>query len=118
VWTIGDEALQKVAIDEMQKAMSLTGAHGGNVVIFKDWDLFGKSNIVPNKPSFNSAHAKKLFQRNPTDSSAIPQLLYIDIVNAEKFFLRKGQAKKDRLHLWQILEALLPYFQGLRLKEG
>lgn len=118
VWTIGDEALQKLAIDEMQKAVSLTGAHGGNVVIFKDQDLSRKSNSVPNKPSFSGVHAKKLFQENPTDSSAIPRLLYVDVVNAEKNFLRKGQAKKDHLQLWQMLEALLPYFEGLRLKEG
>ena len=72
VWIIGDVALQKVAIVEMQMVVSFKGAHGGNVVIFKDQDLFRKPNNVLNKPSFNGTHANKEFERNVIDASVIP----------------------------------------------
>lgn len=52
--------------------VSFKGAHGGNVVIFKDQDLFRKSNNVLNKPSFNGTHANKEFERNVIDASVIP----------------------------------------------
>lgn len=35
IWTITDSYLQMQAITEMEKIVSLTGAHGGNFVIFK-----------------------------------------------------------------------------------
>lgn len=66
IWTIRDQALQKSAVEEMQRLVSLTGAHSGNVVIFKDEELSGKGNNVPNKPNFSGAHAMKLFVDNPT----------------------------------------------------
>ena len=51
VWTIGDVALQKKnSIDEMLRVVSLTGAHGRNVVLFKHQDLSRKANNIPNKP--------------------------------------------------------------------
>jgi hypothetical protein len=118
IWTIRDDALRKSAIREMERAVSLTGAHGGNVTIFKDEDLSGKSNNVPNKPSFNGAHALKLFKLNPNILGNPPRKLYVDIVNAEKNTLNKGQAKRDRLELWHALDALQPYFTGLRLTNG
>ena len=117
VWTIGEEAIQKTAIHEMQAAVSLTGAHGGNVIIFKDNELSGKSNNVPNKPSFSGAHALKMFMIDPSDEAEIPRKLYVAVVNAEKNFLGKGQTKRDKLKLWQTLEEVKPYFGGLRLTE-
>jgi hypothetical protein len=114
VWTIRDKEMQKNAIDEMQKVVSLTGAHGGNVVIFKHAELSGKSNNVPNKPSFGGAHALKLFKENPLELQC-PRKLYVDVINSEKNFSNLGQARRDRLDLWQMLDNLLPYFKGLRL---
>jgi len=53
----------KRLVDEMQRVVSLIGAHRGNVIIFKDENLPGKSNLVPTKPSFFGAHVfKRLFQ--------------------------------------------------------
>jgi hypothetical protein len=101
----------------MEKIVSLTGAHGGNVVIFKDTDLSGKSNNVPNKPSFSGAHAMKFFSPKPDDTSENPRPLYVDLVNAEKNFNNNGQDKRDRMKVWAALDALRPYFSGLRLEE-
>jgi hypothetical protein len=132
IWTIRDEALKKQVVDEMQRVVSFTCAHGGNVIIFKDDDLSSKSNSVPNKPSFSGAHSLKLFQSidkikgantgNPLNNAnslnnANPRKLYVDIVNAEKNLLRNGQAKKERLDQWIALDALRPYFSGLRLTD-
>jgi len=83
------------------------------VTIFKDEDLSGKSNNIPNKPSFCGAHALKLF--NPNIHKNPPIKLYVDIVNAEKNTLNKGQGRRDQLELWHALDALRPYFTGLRL---
>lgn len=116
IWTIRDAALQKVAVDEMQKIVSLTGAHGGNVVIFKSEELSGKCNNVPNKPSFSGAHALKLFANNPTNVGH-PRKLYVDVVNAEKNYINNGQSKRDRLELWQSLDSLRSYFNQLRLTD-
>ena len=117
VWTIKGSALQSLAIDHMQKVVSLTGAHGGNVVIFKDENFSGKSNSVPNKPSFSGAHAHNFFKSIPSNMSLVPRKLYVDVVNSERNFLRKGQGKKDHLELWSLLDNLQPYFSGLRLTE-
>lgn len=56
-----DKELQKTTIEEMQRVLSTIGAHGGNVVIFKDVNLSGKSNFVPNKPSLSGANCAKIF---------------------------------------------------------
>lgn len=119
VWVIRDNACQKIVVDKMQKAVSLTGAHGGNVIIFKDIDLSGKSNSVPNKPSFSGTHAMKLFKLKPeTLTGPTPQKLYIDVVNAEQNCANRGQDKRDRIELWKQLDELRPCLQGLTLKEG
>ena len=47
-WTIWDERDEKLAIDKMQRVLSATGAHGGEVEILKDDQLSGKTNSVPN----------------------------------------------------------------------
>jgi len=47
-WTIRDERDQKLAIDEMQRVLSATGAHGGEVKILKDDQLSGETNSVSN----------------------------------------------------------------------
>ena len=46
----------------MQRVLSATGAHGGNVKIFKDIELSSASNSVPNKPSLSGANCKKIFR--------------------------------------------------------
>ena len=94
VWTIRDPALQKLAIDDMQKVVSLTGVHGGNIVIFKDEMLSGKSNSIPNKPSFSGAHAQKLFKSTPSDTSPVPHKLYVDVVNSKRIFYAKGKLRE------------------------
>ena len=99
----------------MQRVVSLTGAHGGNVMIFKDEQLSDKVNSVPNKPSFNGAHAMKLFANNPVDIH--PRKLYIDVVNAKKNFMNNGRSKRDKLDMWHAMDALRPYFCGFRLNE-
>lgn len=119
VWVIRNEARQKEAIIKMQKAVSLTGAHGGNVIMFKDEDLSGKCNNIPNKCSFSGPHAMKLFKLNPeTITGSTPRKLYVDVVNAEQNFANRGQDKRDRLELWRLLDELRPYCQGLRLQEN
>jgi len=62
VRTIRDETMKATAIDEIQKVLSATRAHGGNVVIFKDANLNRKANSVPNKPSLSGAHCNKIFK--------------------------------------------------------
>lgn len=85
VWTIGDVTFQKIAINEIQRVVLSTDARGGYIVILKNIDISRKSNNGPNKPSFNDTHANKSFKRNLTDTSVIPQMLYVDLVNTKKF---------------------------------
>jgi len=101
----------------MQAGVSLTRTHRGNVIIFKDNKLSRKSNSVPNKPSFSNAHALKLFKNDPSNEVENPIKLYVVVVNVEKNFLGKGQMKRDKLKLWQMLEDIKPYFGGLWLIE-
>ena len=118
VWTIRNEEIQAQAVAEMEKVVSLTGAHGSNVVIFKSQDLSGKSNNVPRKPSFSGAHALKLFKVNPTAKDPkFAKPLYIDLVNSEKNLMRRGQTKRDKQEQWEALDLLRLYFSGLRLIE-
>jgi len=77
-----DKELQRKAIDEMQTVVSATRAYGGSVKIFKDEKLSGKKNDLLCKPSFNGAHATKLFKL-PSLSGG-PERLYSDVVLAEK----------------------------------
>ena len=73
----------------MQRVLSSTGAHGGNVQIFKDDQLSGAANSVPNKPSFNGVHAAKLFK-----PSILPrgfEKLYTNLVASEKNFINGDQ---------------------------
>jgi len=57
--------------------------HGGAVKIFKDLELSGSSNSMPNKPSLSSANATKLFKKSslPTSSDRVRR----DIVLAEQW---------------------------------
>lgn len=115
IWMTRDEALKKVATKEMEKIISQTSAHWGNVIIFKDKELSRKSNNVPNKPSFSCAHALKLFKEDP-DSTTVPsKKRYLDVVIAKRNNLRRGQAKREKIEMWQALDALRPYFTGLQL---
>jgi len=113
IWTIRDEALKQEAIHEMQKVISATGAHGGNVKIFKDEKLSGKKNNIPCKPSFNGAHAARLFKASPLEDGS--EVLYKDVVNAEKNFLDNGENKRLKLDVWSGLDELRPYFTNLIL---
>jgi len=42
VWTVRDKSIQKLAIEDIERILSSTGMHGGQVKIFKDQDLSGK----------------------------------------------------------------------------
>jgi hypothetical protein len=97
IWTLRDKQLQKQATSDMQKVLSSTGAHGGNVLIFKDDKLSSKSNNVPSKPSFNGAHAAKLFQ--PSTLLGGSNKLYIDVVSAERNFIDCGVSKRAKLEV-------------------
>ena len=41
----------------------------------------------------------------------------MDVVNSEIYILRKGQAKRDRLKMWSLVDNLQPKFNSLRLTE-
>jgi hypothetical protein len=115
IWTLRDKNIQKIAIEDMQRVLSSTGAHGGNVIIFKDEQLSGKQNNIPSKPSFNGAHAGKLFE--PSRLSGGASKLYTDVVAAERNFISSGVAKRAKLDVWIGLEKLKPYFEGLTLSD-
>jgi hypothetical protein len=110
VWTIRDKELQCQAIEEMQRVLSSTGAHGSNVQIFKDDQLSSAANSVPNKPSFNGVHAAKLFK--PSTLPRGSKKLYTDLVVVEKNFISGGQSKRDKIDVWEGLDKLSPYFKG------
>lgn len=115
IWTIRDKKLKEAATIEMQKIISSTGAHGGNVIIFQDEQLSGKQNNVPSKPSFNGAHAARLFM--PSRLLGGSPKLYTDIVAAEKKFIDSGGNRRAKADVWHGLDKLRPYFHGLTLSE-
>jgi hypothetical protein len=115
IWTIRDKVMQKQAIEDMQKVVSSTGAHGGNVIIFKDDQLSGKKNNVPNKPSFNGKHASNFFKKSSLPGGSDP--LYKDVVAAEKNYIGDGESRRAKLVVWKGLETLLPYLSGLTLTD-
>ena len=115
IWTIIVEALKQEAIHEMQKVLSATGAHGGNVKIFKDEKLSQNKNNIPCKPSFNGAHAARLFKASPLEDGS--QVLYKDVVNAKKNFLDNGNNKRLKLEVCSGLDDLRPYFTDLILTD-
>ena len=114
VWTIFStiqyKKLQCQAIEEMQRVLSSSGAHGGNVQIFKDDQLSGAANSIPNKPFFNGMHAAKLFK--PSTLPRGSEKLYTDLVAAEKNFISVSKSKRDKLDVWEGLDKLSPYFKG------
>jgi len=116
IWTQRNKVLQEQAIIEMQRVLSSTGAHGGNVKILKDEELSGKSNSIPNKPSLSGTNSKKLFKPSILPEGS-QEALYIDIVNVEKNRLNNRKNQQGRLKTWKDLYALMPYFQGLTLSE-
>lgn len=65
VWTIRDKKTQEAAIFDIESILSATGMHGGAMRIFKDKELSGTSNNMPNKPSLSGANAAKLFKKSP-----------------------------------------------------
>lgn len=113
IWTIREKTLQKEAIDQMQKVLSAIGAHGGNVVIFKDTDLSGKSNNVPNKPSLSGANCKKIF--GPSTLEGGSDKVYKDIINATRNVVNGGESKRKQLEMWDALDDLVQYFTNLTL---
>jgi len=115
VWTIRDEAMKAVAIDQIQKVLSSTGAHGGNVMIFKDADLSGKSNSVPNKPSLSGAHCNKIFQASKLEGGS--DKVWKDIVHSCKNFLSGGEGKRTQLEMWSALDDFQQYFSKLTLTD-
>jgi len=115
IWTIRDKALQNEAIEEMQKVLLSTGAHGGNVKIFKDEKLSGQKNNIPCKPSFNGVYATRLFKKPVLEGGS--EVLYFDIVSVEKNFLDNGERKRQKLEVWNGLANLRPYFTALMLTD-
>lgn len=115
IWTLRDKELQKKAVFDMQKVLSSTGAHGGNVIIFTDGKASRKSNNVPCKPSFNGAHAAKLFNASTLPGGS--EKLYTDVVATERNFIDSGVSKIRKLEVWQGLEKLKVYFTGLILND-
>lgn len=113
VWTMRDKEQQELAIDDLQKILSATGAHGGNVLIFKDQDLSGKSNSIPNKPSLSGANCAKIF--NPSTLPGGSDKVWKDIVNASRNFTDSGAAKRNQLEMWAALDDLRQYFIHLTL---
>jgi len=113
VWTIGNVEVQRVAIDDLQKVLSNIGMHGGDVQIFEDKDLSGKSNSVPKKPSLSGSHAHKLFK--PSTAHGGSTKVYQDVILVERNYLDNGAARQGRLQVWIALEKLIPYFTGLTL---
>jgi len=69
----------------MQKVLSSTNTHKGNVIIFRDGKASGKSNDVPCKPSFNGAHVAKLFSASTLLGKS--EKLYIDVIAVERNFI-------------------------------
>jgi hypothetical protein len=114
IWTLRDKSLQKAAIEEMQMVLSSTGAHGGNVIIFKNAHLSGTKNNIPSKPSFNGVHAAKLFVES-TVPGGPKKHIYTDVVAAEKNFINSGASRRAKLDVWKGLHGLRPYFTNLSL---
>lgn len=110
-----DKEQQKLAINDLQKILSATGAHGGNVLIFKDQDLSGKSNSIPNKPSLSGANCAKIF--NPSTLHGGSDKVWKDIVNASRNFTDSGAAKRNQLEMWAALDDLRQYFIHLTLTD-
>ena len=94
----------------MQKIISSTGAHGGNVIIFKDHELSGKSNSVPNNPNFSGANCSKLYKLSTLEGGS--DKLWKDVVNSTKNLLDGGDAKRLQLEMWASLDDLWQYFNS------
>jgi len=115
IWTMRDKKEQELAIDEMQRVLSATGAHGGDVKILKDEQLSGKINSVPNKPSFGGAHVAKLFKPSTLEGGS--DRVWKDVVSAERNFIEDGSQRRGKFQVWQELENLRPYLTGLSLND-
>lgn len=115
VWTMRDKELQKVAIQDLQRILSATGAHGGNVIIFKDHDLSGKANSVPNKPSLSGANCAKIFKPNTLEGGS--DKVWKDLINACRNFTEGGAAKRNQLEMWSALDEIREYFIHLTLTD-
>jgi len=90
IWTINDDALKKSTVGDIERIVSLTSAHGGNMTIFKNEDCSSLKNNVPNKPLFNGVYVFKFFKLNSSIQGNPPRKLYVDIINAKKNTLNRG----------------------------
>ena len=113
VWMIRDKREQKLAIDEMQRVLSTTGAHGGEVKILKDNQLSRNTNSVPNKPSFDGAHIDKLFKPSTLEGGS--NRVWKDLVAAERNFFDDRSQRSEKFEIWQKFENLPPYLTSLSL---
>jgi len=113
IWTIRDSKVKAEAIADMERLLSSTGMHGGMVKNFKDAQLSGKQNNVPNKPSLSGAHTAKLFRKSSCEGTS--DRLWRDIVLAERNCGGDGNTRRERMEVWSSLERLLPFFTGLTL---
>lgn len=107
VWTNCDKINpNKDAISDIETILSATGMHGGVVKIFKDLELFGFSNRMPNKSSSSGADATKLFPKSshPTGSDRV----WMDVVLAEQNNGDDGRARHDHKANWAAVQSLVP----------
>jgi len=107
--------VQSEAIETIQKVLSATGAHEGNVVIMKDAELSGKSNSIPNKLNLSGANCKKIFSKSSLAGGS--DKVYKDIVNATRNMLNGGEAKRKQMEMWNALNDILEYFHKLTLSD-
>lgn len=84
-------------------------------MIFKDADLSGKANSVPNKPSVSGAHCSKIFKQRKSEGGS--DKVWKDIVQSCKNFLSGGEAKRAQLEMWSSLDDLQQYFTKLTLTD-
>lgn len=103
----------KDVISDIETILSATGMHAGAVKIFKDLELSGSSNSMPNKPSLSGVNATKLFKKSSQPTSL--DRVWRDIVLVEQNSGSDGRARRHRMACWVALESLIPYFIGLTL---
>jgi hypothetical protein len=92
---------KEVAIERMEKSLSATGMHGGNVVISKDIDRSGPNSNIPKKPSLSGVNVGRLFQ--PSTWSGQDRV-WKDVLRSEDNQLQRGQAYLGRVATWTALE--------------
>jgi hypothetical protein len=115
IWNMTNWRDQERCIQNMERALSAAGVHGGNVSLFKDKDLSRTSNSVPIKPSLNGANALKMFRESTWSGQ---DRVWKDVLQSENNRNGKGTGYTDRVHMWMAFENVVTYLTGLVLKDG